>query len=87
MALGVKEMNREKCKTKANELAEMCISNPQQFAAEYKAAYESGDYTEAERDTLLPLCNVYVDVKQGRSTRADAAREQHRIFAVAELRE
>lgn len=80
-------MNREKCKTKANELAEMCIANPKQFAAEYKAAYESGDFTEAERGTLLNLCNVYVAVKQGITTRADAAREQHRIFAVAELKE
>ena len=80
-------MNREKCKTKANELAELCIANPLRFAKEYKAAYESGDYTEAERDILLNLCNVYVAAKQGRSTRADAAREQHRIFAVAELRD
>ena len=80
-------MNREKCKTKANELAELCIANPEQFAVEYKAVYESGEFNEAERSTLLNLCNVYVAVKQGITTRADAAREQHRIFAVAELRE
>lgn len=63
------------------------MTNPQRFAAQYKAAYESGEYTDAERDILLNLCNVYVAAKQGITTRASAAREQHRIFAVAELKE
>ena len=80
-------MNTAKVKAKANELAELCISNSDAFAAEYNAACEGGGFTEAERDTLLPLCNVYVAVKQGISTRTEAAREQHRLLSVAELKE
>lgn len=78
-------MNIEKIKAKANELSKLCLSDPETFADEYNKAYESGEFTAAEFQTLLPLCNVYVAVKTGQASRAAAEREQHRLFRINEL--
>lgn len=78
-------MNVEKVKAKANELSDLCIAESEQFADECRKAYESGEFTEAEFQTLLPLCNVYVAVKTGQAERAAAEREQHRLFQLQKL--
>lgn len=77
-------MNTEKVKAKANELSDLCIADGERFAEEYRKAYESGEFTAAEFQTLLPLCNVYVAVKTGQASRAAAEREQHRLFRLHE---
>lgn len=74
-------MNTAKVKEKANALSELCIKDPDRFAEEYRAAYESGEFSETERDALLRLCDVYTAVKQGHMSREDGAAEQKAILS------
>lgn len=74
-------MNAAKIKQKANELSELLLRDGEEFAEEYKTAYESGEYTEDEFEMIYKLCDVYTAVKQGYMSREDGAKKQKEILS------
>lgn len=76
---------KRRIKEKANELADLNLSNMKQYASEYKRIYESGEFTCGECFVILRLVDLYIAVKQGLVDKDEGIARQKALFDVIEI--
>lgn len=67
-------------KQAANRLSDLFIDDVDKYAAECTKIYESGKYSEAEYIIIIQLCDVYIAVKNGDMSRAEAVEKQRELL-------
>lgn len=76
---------KRRVKEKANELADLNLTDMKQYASEYKRIYESGEFTCGECFIIVRLVDLYIAVKQGLIDKNEGIARQKQIFDVIEL--
>ena len=75
------EAKREaELKEAANRLSDNFMDSFDTYATAAEAICFGGKYTEAEYTTIIRLCDVYIAVKDGDMSRAEAVKKQRELL-------
>lgn len=78
---------KKKIKQKANELADINLSDGEAYAVEYKTMYDNGEFNCGECFLISRLVDLYTAIKQGLVDKDEGKFRQKQIFDTIEFEE